>query len=118
MDEVTRLISERFGYYHVGVFMVDEVGEYAVLRAANSSGGKQLLLLGHKLRVVETSIVGYVAKYGRARVAYDVESDQVFYRNPELPETRSEAALPLRIGDKVIGVMDVQSIALIRFFAR
>ena len=115
LNEVARLISERFGYYHVGIFMVDEVGDYAVLRAANSEGGKHLLDLGHKLKVGETGIVGYVAKYGKARVAFDVESDQVFLRNPELPETRSEAALPLRILDKVIGVLDVQSIALSAF---
>lgn len=114
-DEVTRLISERFGYYHVAIFMVDDMEEYAVLRAANSSGGKNLLDLGHKLVVGETSIVGYVAKYGKARVAFDVASDQFFFRNPELPETRSEAALPLRIGDKVIGVLDIQSIALSAF---
>jgi GAF domain-containing protein/HAMP domain-containing protein len=115
LDEVTQLISERFGYYHVAVFMVDDVGEYAVMRAANSQGGKHLLAMGHKLKAGETGIVGYVAKYGKARVAYDVSSDQMFYRNPELPETRSEAAIPLRIRDRVIGVMDVQSIGLTAF---
>src|SRR4030065_1086853 len=115
LNEVARLISERFGYYHVGIFMVDEVGDYAVLRAANSEGGKHLLDLGHKLKVGETGIVGYVAKYGKERVAFDVESDQVFLRNPELPETRSGAALPVRIFDRVIGVLDVQSIALSAF---
>ena len=115
LNEVTELISERFGYYHVAIFMVDDVEEYAVLRAANSEGGKRLLSQGHKLKVGETSIVGHVAQYGKARVAFDVASDQVFYRNPNLPETRSEAALPLRIRDKVIGILDVQSIALSAF---
>lgn len=115
LDEISQLISERFGYYHVAIFLVDEVSEYAVLRAANSRGGKKLLSLGHKLKVGETGIVGHVAQHGKARVAFDVASDQTFYRNPELPETRSEAALPLRIRDRVIGILDVQSIVLSAF---
>jgi GAF domain-containing protein len=115
LSEISQLISERFGYYHVAIFLVDDVDEYAVLRAANSEGGKRLLSLGHKLKVGEAGIVGHVAQSGRSRVAFDVASDQVFYRNPELPETRSEAALPMRIRDKVIGVLDVQSIQLSAF---
>lgn len=115
LDEVSQLISERFGYYHVAIFFVDDVGEYAVLRSTNSRGGRNLLALGHKLKIGEKGIVGYVAGHGKARVAYDVESDQVFYKNPELPETRSEAALPIRIRDRVVGVLDIQSISLSAF---
>jgi GAF domain-containing protein len=115
LNEITQLISERFGYYHVAIFLVDDVGEYAVMRAANSQGGKHLLSLGHKLKVGEAGIVGHVAQSGKARVAYDVATDQVFFRNPELPETRSEAALTLRIRERVIGVLDIQSIQLSAF---
>ncbi len=109
LEESVRLISEQFGFYHAGVFLVDERGEYAVLRAASSEGGQRMLARGHKLKVGEVGIVGYVAGSGEPRVATDVSSDAVFFRNPDLPDTRSEMALPLRVQERVIGVLDVQS---------
>lgn len=59
LDLVTRLVSDRFGFYHAGIFLLDETGEYAVLRAANSPGGKRMLERQHKLRVGQVGIVGY-----------------------------------------------------------
>ena len=102
-------VSERFGFYHAGVFLVDEAREYAVLRAASSEGGRRMLERGHKLRVGEVGIVGYVAGTGEARIALDVGADAVFFDNPDLPGTRSEMSLPLRVRGKIIGVLDVQS---------
>ncbi|NIV30694.1 MAG: HAMP domain-containing protein, partial [Anaerolineae bacterium] len=62
LPQVTHLISERFGWYHVGIFMVDEAWKYAVLRAANSAGGQRMLARGHSLRIGETGIVGHVTQ--------------------------------------------------------
>ncbi len=59
---VTQLISERFGFYHAGIFLLDKHGEYAVLRAANSQGGQRMLARQHRLKVGETGIVGYVTQ--------------------------------------------------------
>ncbi len=109
LAEVTDRISERFGFYHVGVFLLDEAGEYAVLRAANSPGGRRMLRREHRLRVGEEGIVGYVTGIKRPRIALDVGEDAVFFDNPDLPETRSEMALPLMAGDTLVGVLDVQS---------
>ncbi len=106
---ICRAISERFGFYHTGVFLIDERGEYAVLQAANSPGGQRMLEHGHRLRVGATGIVGAVAGQGQARIALDVGADAVYFDNPDLPETRSELALPLQIGGQTIGVLDVQS---------
>jgi GAF domain-containing protein/HAMP domain-containing protein len=106
---VTRLVSERFDFYHAGIFLLDETKQYAILQAANSQGGQAMLKRGHKLKVGESGIVGYVAKYGEARIALDVGLDAVFFNNPDLPTTRSEMALPLKLRDEVIGVLDVQS---------
>jgi GAF domain-containing protein/HAMP domain-containing protein len=103
------LIHDRFGYYHVGIFLVDDLGRDAVLMAATGEAGRTMLLRGHKLRVGETGIVGHVAQSGKPRISVDVDSDAVHYVNPLLPETRSEAALPLKVGAQVIGVVDVQS---------
>lgn len=105
---VARLVSERFGYYHTGIFLVDETRQYAVLKSANSEGGQVMLKRGHKLALGE-GIVGHVARYGEPRIALDVGSDAVFFNNPDLPNTRSEMALPLNYLDTTIGVLDVQS---------
>jgi GAF domain-containing protein len=107
---VTQLISQQFGNYHTGVFLLDEEREYAVLRAANSDGGQRMLSRGHRLRVGQTGIVGYVAGTENPRIALDTGEDVVYFNNPDLPDTHSELALPLRVAGQLIGVLDVQSV--------
>ena len=109
LPRVADVISEKFGFYHVGLFLLDEVNEYAVLTATNSEGGRQMLERKHRLRVGAQGIVGNVAQTGLPRVAMDVGADAVYFNNPELPETHSEMALPLMSGEHVIGALDVQS---------
>jgi GAF domain-containing protein/HAMP domain-containing protein len=109
LRQVTRLISQRFGFYHVGIFLLDERSEYAVLRAANSEGGQRMLGRGHKLKVGQVGIVGFVAATGQPRMASDVDEDTEFFNNPDLPLTHSEMALPMIAGKKTLGVLDVQS---------
>jgi GAF domain-containing protein len=109
LDRTVRIISERLDYYHVGIFLLDENREYAVLRAANSQGGQRMLSRRHQLKVGGTGIVGYVSQGGRTRIALDTGSDAIFFGNPDLPKTRSEMALPLKYGSQVIGVLDLQS---------
>ena len=104
----TSLISERFGFYHVGIFLVDQNRDYAILQAANSEGGKRMLERRHRLRL-GTGVVGFAAQAGQPRIALDVGSDAVFFDNPDLPNTRSEVALPLKVRGETIGVLDVQS---------
>jgi GAF domain-containing protein/HAMP domain-containing protein len=109
LPQITTVISQEFGFYHVGIFLLDTAKAYAVLSAANSAGGKNLLGRGHRLKVGETGMVGYVTGTGKPRVALDAGADAVFFNNPDLPETRSEIALPLHVGDEIIGALDVQS---------
>lgn len=109
LSQVTELISEYFDFYHVGIFLVDESGEYAVLRAANSPGGQEMLAAGHRLAVGEQGIVGYVTDEQETRIALDVDEDAGYFDNPYLPETRSEIALPLVVGERLLGALDVQS---------
>lgn len=106
---MTHLISERFGYYHIGVFLLDDSKEYAVLRAANSEGGQRMLKRNHRLRVGQVGIVGYATGKGEPRIATDVGEDSIYFNNPDLPLTRSEMALPLKINREIIGALDVQS---------
>jgi GAF domain-containing protein/HAMP domain-containing protein len=105
---ITRLASQRFDFYHVGIFFVDETRRFAYLQAANSDGGQKMLARGHRLEIGK-GLVGTVAKTGQPRIALDVGSDAVFFDNPDLPDTRSEMALPLSIRGRIIGVLDVQS---------
>ena len=109
LDTLVRLVSERFNFYHAGIFLLDDEQEYAVLRASNSEGGQRMLNRGHRLKVGEVGIVGYVTGTGKPRIATDVGIDAVYFQNPDLPLTRSEMTLPLIIGDRIIGALDVQS---------
>jgi GAF domain-containing protein len=110
LPRITQVISEQFNIYHTGIFLLDESREFAILRASNSEGGKRMLERGHKLETSRAGIVGFVAATGQPRIALDVGSDPIHFDNPDLPDTRSEAAMPLRIADRIIGVLDVQSI--------
>lgn len=109
LPAATILISERFGFYHVGIFLIDESREYATLQASNSEGGKRMLERGHRLRL-GTGVVGFAAQTSEPRIALDVGADSVFFDNPDLPGTRSEAAIPLRARGETLGVLDVQSL--------
>lgn len=109
LPKITELISQQFNYYHAGIFLNDYTNENAVLRAANSEGGKRMLKREHKLKIGEQGIVGFATSTGRPRIALDVGEDAVFFDNPDLPDTRSEMALPLLVGGTIIGALDVQS---------
>ena len=109
LPQVAQLIGESFGFYHIGIFLISANNEYAVLKAATSEGGQKMLDRGHRLKIGGFSIVGHVTAKREARIALDVGEDAVFFDNPDLPETRSEMALPLIAGDELLGVIDVQS---------
>jgi len=109
LGQVVNTISEQLKHYHVGIFLLDETKKYAILKAANSEGGKRMLDRGHRLEVGTKGIVGIVAARGRPRIALDTGADAVYFDNPDLPKTKSEVALPLMQGRQIVGVLDVQS---------
>ena len=109
LTQAARLIQNRFGFYHTGIFLLDNDKEYAVLVASPTEAGQKMLENNHKLRVGETGIVGRVAASGEARITLNTGTDAVYFNNPLLPNTNSEMALPLKIENRVIGVLDVQS---------
>lgn len=109
LPEITQRISAAFGFYHIGIFLLDVNREYAVLKASNSVGGQRMLLRNHRLKVGEMGIVGFVTQTGQSRIALNVGEDAVYFNNIDLPETHSELALPLSIGNEIIGALDVQS---------
>jgi GAF domain-containing protein/HAMP domain-containing protein len=118
-DELLRraveLIRERFGYYHVSVFLLDGTGAFAVLHEATGDVGARLKAQGYRLAVGSNSLIGWVTANRRSRIALDVGGDAVYFHNELLPDTRSEAAVPLSVGDRLIGALDVQSRAINAF---
>jgi GAF domain-containing protein/HAMP domain-containing protein len=106
---ITQIVSERFGYYHIGIFLLNDTRNFAVLRAANSLGGQRMLQRRHMLEVGQVGIVGNVTSTGTPRIALDTGADATYFNNPDLPETRSEMALPLTARGIIIGALDVQS---------
>jgi len=109
LSRVVALISERFAFHRIGIFLLDPTGEWAVLRATSSEGGRQALARGLRLRVGEEGIVGYVARTGKPYVAPDVSDDALFVYDQDVADTRSELVLPLQARGEIIGVLDVQS---------
>ncbi|MEN8242127.1 MAG: HAMP domain-containing protein, partial [Chloroflexota bacterium] len=85
LNQSVNLISERFDYYHAGIFLLDNAGRYAVLQAASSPGGQRMLARGHRLQVGKVGVVGYTAGSGQPRISQDVGADVVYYDNPDMP---------------------------------
>jgi GAF domain-containing protein len=109
LTNAVNLIRERFGFYHASIFLLDALEEYAVLRESTGEVGAQMKQRGHRLAVGSQSIVGQATARKEAFVVNDVSREPLHYANPLLPETRSELAIPLIVGEKVLGAIDVQS---------
>jgi len=103
------LIRSRFDFYHAAVFLKDLPGEFVVIREATGEAGAQMKRMGHKLGIGSKSVVGFVAGKGELLVVNDTSRDATFFANPSTPKTRAEAAIPLKVGDRIVGVLDVQS---------
>lgn len=109
LTDTIDLIRDQFGFYHVGLFLVDEEREYAVLKSATGEAGRHMLERQHRLKIGNEGIVGYAISENEPRIALDVNKDTTHFKNPDLPNTHSEMAIPLRLNDTVIGALDVQS---------
>jgi len=109
LEYTVHLISDRFNFYHAGIYLIDAERDAVVLRAASSAGGQVLLVRGHTIKLGAAGIVAYAATRGEPHMALDVGEDAAFVYNEDLPDTRSEIALPLQSRESIIGVLDVQS---------
>lgn len=113
LDDLLRraveLLKERFNFYHAGVFLIDLNNEYVIVREATGDAGVQMKRAGHKLAIGSASVIGQAAKSLNPLVVDDISTDANYHANPLLPDTKSEVAIPLRLGERVLGVLDVQS---------
>ncbi|HFD38916.1 MAG TPA: GAF domain-containing protein, partial [Anaerolineae bacterium] len=115
---VVDLVQERFGLYYVGLFLTDPEGEYALLQAGSGAAGQAMEAQGYRLQVGGDSMVGQACALRRPRIALNVgqavsedrpDVEIIRFDNPLLPETQAELALPLIVGDRVLGALDVQA---------
>jgi GAF domain-containing protein len=109
LEKAVELIRSRFDFFHASIFLKDLPGEFVVIREATGDAGAQLKRAGYKLGIGSKSVVGFVAGQGEPLIVNDTTRDTTYYPNPLLPETRAEAALPLKVSDRIVGVLDVQS---------
>jgi PAS domain S-box-containing protein len=108
-SRTVNLITERFGFYYASIFIIEETGFNAVLQEATGKAGEEMKRNHHFLTVGSRSIVGTVASTGKSLIVSNTAIDTTFRPNPLLPDTRAEAAIPLRIGQRTIGAIDIQS---------
>lgn len=109
LKNAVNLIRERFDYYHASVFLIDPTRKYAVLHEASGKVGETMMKIGHRLEVGSTSLVGRATAEAKPVVVNDTQSHPDYFPNPLLPDTRSEIVVPLKIGSRVLGALDVQS---------
>jgi PAS domain S-box-containing protein len=109
INTLVNLIRDKFDYYYVGLFLIDEAKEWAVLRAGTGEAGRVQLEKRHQLKIGGESMIGWCIQNRQARIALDVGKEAVRFQNPDLPDTHSEMALPLLSRGEVIGALTVQS---------
>lgn len=109
LEKAGNLIQDRFGFYHTGIFLIDRNREFAVLTASPTDAGKEMIVDNHRLRVGDASLVGRVASNGEPLVSLGKDFDSAGFNKSYLPETRSEMALPLKVENNLIGVLDIHS---------
>ncbi|MBK8824048.1 MAG: GAF domain-containing protein [Anaerolineales bacterium] len=107
--KAVNFIRERFNFYHASVFLHDLPGEFAVIRESTGEAGAQMKRAGYKIGIGSKSIVGFVSGKGELLVVNDTAKDATYYANPLFPDTRAEAAIPLKVGERILGALDVQS---------
>ena len=113
LKETVNILCDAYGFYYAGIFLVDAPGDWAVLRAGRGEAGAEMIAEGYKLKIGGQSMVGMAIAERRALFAQDVKEEPLHFKNPHLPLTLSEMALPLIVGTgaqvRIIGAVSVQS---------
>jgi GAF domain-containing protein/HAMP domain-containing protein len=109
LNQTVELLVERFNYYHANIFLIDEIKENAILRGASGNIGQNLISARYQIPLDNGSIIGWVAKNNKAKIASDILEDSLLTKHELLPETRSEIGCPISVGQEVLGVLNIQS---------
>ena len=107
---VVELTKSSFDLYHAHIYLIDDSGEHLVLSEGAGEAGRVMKDRGHSIPArTARSLVARAARDNKPVIVADTAEESGFLANPLLPKTRSEAALPLAVGNRVLGVLDVQS---------
>jgi GAF domain-containing protein len=109
LAEAVELIRASFSLYYTQVYLLEGEGHYLRLRAGTGEIGPTLVRQDWRLPLGPGSIVGTAAQEERAILVANTQSSQIFQPNPLLPKTTAEIAMPLLIGQRIVGVLDLQS---------
>jgi GAF domain-containing protein len=109
LERFVELVSDQFGYYHTGVYLINDAGDKITLRAASSEGGSRMMMDEKALRPGMQGLVNYVAETKKPKILADIGTDATIFNNPDLPLTRSEIAVPLLVRGRLLGILDIQS---------
>lgn len=109
LAKIVPLFHEQFGYYFAAIYLLDTSGRWAELKEATGEAGRVLKQNRHRLEVSGKNMVGSAIRERVPRIAQVASEEKQRFENPLLPYTRSEVALPLMVGDHVLGALNVQS---------
>ena len=109
LNRIVNLLKSRFSYASTSIYFIDPDTGFALLRESTGEEGEELKQQQYRILVGSRSLIGTVASHGKPIILNDVSTSQLYMPHPLYPETRSEMALPLRIGRRIIGVLDIQS---------
>lgn len=110
LESSTRLIFDRFHYYHVGIFLADKDGKIAALVASPTEAGRAMMNAGYQIRIGDATPLGRAAATGEYRVVTGATPEAALAKNDLLPESRAELILPLKVEDRIIGILDIHSV--------
>ncbi len=117
LSRIVKLLKDRFGFYHCSIFLLDETNQYAVVKESTGEAGTLMKKNHYRLAIGSKSVIGSCIASGHAVIVNDSNLSPVFYPNPLLPETRSELGIPLKIGGRIIGALDLHSSSVNSFSA-
>lgn len=109
LRRIVNLLNDRFGYYHTAIFLINDENTHAVIQQASGHGAEQILASRQRIAIGSRSIVGRVTDLGSPVIVNDINLSPMYLANPHLPGTQSELCIPLRIADRIIGALDIQS---------
>lgn len=109
LNRIVNLIQERFGFYHTSIYLLDEKSEFAVIEEASGDAGKEMKQRGYKLAVGSDSVIGTVIASQTPVNINDASQSILYSRHPLLPDTQSIIGIPLKLGDHILGAVEIQS---------